>query len=205
MPNVKVNSRNRMIAVGRKVHPIFRLIFIVLVLLFQCLVNFGQRPSSTPPPPPKPGPVDGQARPSDERPLSTFEEELRAKREIKLAEKEHNENLNRAREIAKIGKELREGLKGKSSLDRVSLKKIERLEKLKKKVRGEAGGDDEDLEIANRPTDISSAASQIAEASDSLSKNVLNTPRQVVSASVIGNANVLLELIKMLRGFDRRP
>jgi hypothetical protein len=37
-----------------------------------------------------------------------------------------------------------------------------------------------------------------------LSKTVQNTPRQVVNASVIGNANVLLELIKLLRAFDPR-
>jgi hypothetical protein len=34
------------------------------------------------------------------------------------------------------------------------LKKIERLEKLTKKVRGEAGGEDEDMTIDNPPTDL---------------------------------------------------
>ena len=188
-----------------KVHPIFKLIFIVLSLLFQSALVVAQRPSSTPPPlPPPPRPTDGQARPSEDRPLSTFEEELKAKREIKLAEKDHEENLKRAREIAQLGKDLNESLKNKTSIDRVALKKIERLEKLTKKIRGEAGGEDEEVEIINRPTDISSAATQICEASESFSKNVLDTPRQVVSATVIGNANVLLELIKLLRGFDRR-
>jgi hypothetical protein len=79
------------------------------------------------------------------------------------------------------------------------------LEKLTKKIRGEAGGEDEEVTIVNRPTDIPSALCQIAEASETLSKNVQNTPRQVVSASVIGNANVLLELIKLLRSFARQP
>lgn len=194
-----------MTAVPRKAHPTFRLFLIVLVLLFQYSIVSAQRPSATPPIPPPPKPVDGQVRPSDERPLSTFEEEMRAKREIKLAEKEHEENLSRAREIAQIGKELNESLKSKSSLDRFSLKKLERLEKLTKKVRGEAGGEEEEIEIVNRPSDIPSAVSQIAEASELLSKNVINTPRQVVSATVIGNANVLLELIKLLRGFNHRP
>lgn len=194
-----------MTAVLAKAHPILKLILIVLVLVFQSVVVFGQRPSSTPPIPPPPRPTDGQARPSDDRPLSTFEEEIRAKREIKLAEKEHEENLSRAREIAELGKQLNDGLKGKTSIDRVSLKKIERLEKLTKKIRGEAGGEDEELQIVDRPTDVSSAAIQIAKTSESLSKDVLDTPRQVVSASVIGNANVLLELIKLIRGFDRKP
>ena len=142
----------------------------------------------------------------DTAPLTTFEEEMRAKHAIKLAEKEHKENLERAHEIGQIGKEVREILKGKTTLDRNSLKKIERLEKLTKKIRGEAGGEEEEVDIIDRPADISSAAAKIAETSEALSKNVQNTPRQVVSASVIGEANVLLELIKMLRAFDpRRP
>src|SRR5215204_4564080 len=181
--------------------------FILIVLLLWCSgTAFAQIPSTprpTPPIPPPPRPTDGTAKPpgSDDRPLTTFEEEMRAKRAIKLAEKDHEENLRRADEIAQIGKELQESLKNKSTLDRNALKKIERLEKLTKKIRGEAGGEEEEVDIINRPSDIPSAVTQIADASDSLSRNVQNTPRQVVSASVIGNANVLLELIKLLRAF----
>jgi len=137
--------------------------------------------------------------------LTTFEEELKAKRAIKLAEKDHEENLNRARELAQLGKELCESLKNKASVDRASLKKLERLEKLTKKIRGEAGGEDEEVNIVDRPSDMPSAIAQIAEVSEALSKNVQETPRQVVSASVIGNANVLLELIRMLREFAGLP
>jgi hypothetical protein len=160
-------------------------------------------PRSTPAPPP----VDGAARSpnQDERPLTTFEEEIRMKRAIKMAEKDHQENLARAKEIAQLGKELKENLHGQSAIDRDALKKVERLEKLTKKIRGEAGGEDEEVEIVNRPSDLSAAASQVAEAAESLSKDVQNTPRQVVSASVISNANVLLELIRILRGFVRQP
>ena len=157
------------------------------------------RPSPTPPP----RPVDGTFRNPNDTPLTTFEEEIRAKREIKMAEKDHQENLDRAREIGQIGKYLKESFQGKSTtLDRDCFKKIERLEKLTKKVRSEAGGEDEEVNIS-RPTDLSSAIAQIAEASETLSKDVQNTPRRVVSASVISNANVLLELIKIARTIAR--
>ena len=144
-------------------------------------------------------------RNDNEVPLSSMEEEMNAKRAIKIAEKEHQENLDRAREIGQLGKELRDSLKDKTSIERECLKKVDRLEKLTRKVRGEAGGDDEEVSITKRPTDIASATKQIAEVSESLSKDVQNTPRQVVSVSVIGRANVLLELIKMLRAFARQP
>lgn len=183
-------------AVPNKAQTLVTLIFVFLAPVIIQAQSPGQRPSPTPPP----RPIE-EMKDKDERPLTTFEEEIRAKRAIKLAEKDHQENLNRAREIGQIGKELQETFKNKSTLDRTTLKKVERLEKLTKKIRGEAGGGDEEVTIINRPSDIPSAVNQIAETADLLSKDVRDTPRQVVSASVIANANVLLELIKVLRGF----
>ena len=173
-------------------------------IFFSVAVAFGQSSSpKTSSPSVIPGEGGKKNSDDDQTPLTTFEEELRAKRAIKMAEKEHQENLNRANEIQQIGKELKESLQGKSTLDRDCLKKVERLEKLTKKVRGEAGGDDEDITIVNPPADLSTAGTRIAETAESLSKEVKDTPRQVVSASVISNANVLLELIKLARTFGR--
>ncbi|HEX6729876.1 MAG TPA: hypothetical protein VF074_07685 [Pyrinomonadaceae bacterium] len=148
--------------------------------------------------------ADKSAPQEDGPPLTTFEEEMRAKRAIKLAEKEHQQNLERAREISQLAKEL-QGLKAKSALDRENLKRVDRLEKLTKKIRGEAGGEADEVQIVNRPADIGAAVTQIAEITESLSKCVQNTPRQVVSASVIDSANVLLELIRILRTFAPKP
>lgn len=199
MPIVKVNSQNRMKEVSSRVRVVSILIFVIL---FGGSVAVAQIPaSSRPAPTPPPRPVDGIMQRNDDRPLTTFEEELRAKRAIQMAEKEHEDNLKRAREIKQIGEELRDTLKDKSIIDRDSLKKVERLEKLTKKVRSEAGGEDEDVTIDNKPSDLCGAVTKIAEASKELSENVHDTPRQVVSALVIGKANVLLELLKMVRGF----
>jgi len=176
---------------------------LIFVVLFGGSVAVAQIPASSRPAPTPPPlrPIDGIVQRPDDRPLTTFEEELRAKRAILMAEKEHEDNLKRAREIKQIGLELRDTLKDKSIIDRNALKKVERLEKLTKKVRSEAGGEDEEVTIENKPSDLCSAVTKIAEASDELSKNIHDTPRQVVSASVIGQANVLLELLKMVRTF----
>lgn len=136
--------------------------------------------------------------------MGSFEDEIRAKRAIKLAEKDHKENLERARELSDTAKWLQGVLKDKTTIDRPASKKLERLEKLTKKIRSEAGGEDEEVKIVDRPADITSAINQIAESANALCKEVQDTPRQVVSASVIGKANVLLELIKLLRAFDPR-
>jgi len=139
--------------------------------------------------------------PEDNTPLTTFEEEIRAKRMIKLAEKEHEDNLKRAREISQIGQDLKAGLNNTTAAVKPDPKKVDRLEKLTKKIRGEAGGEDDDVQIIDAPADIPAAVNQIADAADKLSKDVQKTPRQVVSAAVIDRANTLLQLVKILRGF----
>lgn len=180
----------------------FILFACALLVCSASLAAAQNQPPVTPRPPRPQSPL-----PSDrDRPsLGSFEEEIRAKRAIKLAEKDHKENLDRARQILDLAKDLQTNLKDKTTIDRDSLKKLERLEKLTKKIRNEAGGEDEEVKIVDRPANITGAANQIAATAESLSKNVHDTPRQVVSASMITTANVLLELIKLLRGFDPRP
>ena len=198
MPIVKVNSESRMRKVLAATFTLVMLMFCVSVALSQ--VKNPPPPQPTPTPPLRP--LDGPSKNPDDTPLTTFEEEIRAKREIKIAQKDYQENLNRAKEIGDIGQQLKD-LKDNSTLDRDCVKKIDRLEKLTKKVRSEAGGDDEEISLTPRPTDLASAIKQISEQSEHLSKEVQNTPRRVVSASVISNANVLLELIRLARGFVR--
>ena len=57
--------------------------------------------------------------------------------------------------------------------------------------------------MLNNALPLFAALTEIAEAADALSKDVEKTPRRVVSASVICNANLLLELIRVARTFAR--
>src|SRR5215213_11570955 len=92
-----------------RAHTLITLIFAVGAFLFYAGGSFAQVPPQRPAPTPHPTPVDGAIKsPDSDSPLTTFEEEMRAKRAIKLAEKDHQENLNRAHEIAEIGKGLQE-------------------------------------------------------------------------------------------------
>jgi hypothetical protein len=189
-------------------------LFVVLSVLFICYsdVALAQSNSQNPPPsnparlpihstdPLKP---DKSSPDDDGPPLTTFEEEMRAKRAIREAEKEHQQNLDRAEEISQLAKDLQQRFKTTNSLDREGLKRLDRIEKLTKKIRGEAGGEEDEVQIVNRPTDKGAAIAQIAETAESLSKSVQNTPRQVISACVIDGANLLLELIGILRTFTQ--
>ena len=192
--------------IGKREHaPQSTVLLLSGVLLLSCSAIVAQTGSKPPPPshPANPTSADKGSADDDDTPLTTYEEEIRAKRLIKIAEKEHQDNVNRAREISELVKQLQEALKTRNALDREDSKKLERIEKLTRKIRGEAGGGDDEVKLENRPIDLASTLTRAAQVSESLSKNVQNTPRQVISAAVIDNANVLLELIRIMRTFSR--
>lgn len=149
--------------------------------------------------PAPPSAVPGNADDDDPRGRSSLEEELRAKREISAAEKAHKTNLNRARDLASISTSLYEAYKTKNTLDRDDWKKLEKAEKLTKSIREAAGGSDDRIELATRPADIDAALCRVTDLAASLKTKVEQTPKHVVSAAVIDEANVLLELIRLVR------
>jgi hypothetical protein len=134
----------------------------------------------------------------------TPEAEMKARRDIKFLEKERRENLERAREAAQLGSEIRESYLKNQALSRTEIKKLERLEKLTRRIREEAGGSDSDVVIENPPRQLEAAVGRMAEISEEVRKGVEKTPRQVVSASVIEHTNELLEIIRFARAFVRQ-
>jgi len=132
-------------------------------------------------------------------PFMAIEEEMRAKRAIKLAEKEYQENLDRARDLSQLGASIVASFKQKNELDREDVRKLEKVEKLAKRVRHAAGGFEDDVEMEKPPRDLASALDMLGELSKSLKEKVEKTPKHVISAAVIDEANVLLELIRIVR------
>ena len=145
-----------------------------------------------------------KSAPGDEQAPSSLSEELRVKRAIKEAEKEYKQHRERAKELCDLGKELDESFHKKQAIDHDDSKKLERIEKLTKRIRDAAGGSDGDTSIEDTPTDLSVAIGRVAKMSASISEQIYKTPRQVVSATVIANANVLLELIRVIRRLTRQ-
>jgi hypothetical protein len=142
--------------------------------------------------------------PGDSQAHDSMAEEVRAKRAIQYAEKQYKQHLDRAKELSDLGKELDASFQRKNSLDDEDCKKLERLEKLTKRIRDEAGGSDDQAKIDNLPANLASAVNRVAKISESLREKIRKTPRQVVSTTVIADANVLLELIQMVRQFTRQ-
>lgn len=131
--------------------------------------------------------------------IGTPEQEMMARNEIKAAEKERQENLGRAREAAQLGAELRDSFATNKTVSRQDMKKLDRLERLARRIRSEAGGSDDDSGLDNIPRQMENAFERLAETAGEMSKGVEKTPRQVVSAGVIEHANQVIELIQYIR------
>lgn len=134
----------------------------------------------------------------------SMEEEMRAKRAIKIAEKEYQQNVDRARDLSELGASVNASFKQKTYLGKDELKKLEKAEKLARAIRNAAGGSD-DNEMEQPPKDLPCALSMFADVAESLKKNVEKTPKHVISTTVIDEANVLLELAHIVRALIPNP
>jgi hypothetical protein len=126
-------------------------------------------------------------------------QEMHAKLALRVAEKEYQKNVERARDLSVLGESVNTSFKQKTYLGGDDLKKLEKAEKLAKAIRSAAGGSEDDNQIEKPPKDLACALSMFAEVAESLKKNVEKTPKHVVSAAVIDEANVLLELTRIVR------
>ena len=149
----------------------------------------------------KPISLDPDKTSADEvgKPFAAMEEEMRAKRAIQVAEKEYQENLERARDLSFLGTSIVSSFKQKNALDREDVKKLDKVEKLAKGIRRSAGGSEDEVDLEKPPRDLPSAMEMFEEVSKSLKEKVEKTPKHVISATVIDEANVLLELIRIVR------
>jgi hypothetical protein len=174
-----------------------RTIFFLALLIF-CIASVQAQTTHTN------TPIDNMSADKsspDSRPgsVGSPEEEMMARRAIKYAEKERQENLSRAREAAQLGTELHNSFLKNKALSRDDFKKLERLEKVTRKIRSQAGGSDDDEELKDAPQKLDTAMARIAEVSEAVHKGVEDTPRQVVSTELIERTNELLEIIRHIR------
>jgi hypothetical protein len=169
------------------------LLFFALLLApvsFVVAQENGQHPT----PPIVPGRDDD--KPS---PFTPIDEELKAKRAIKFADKEYQENLDRARDLQTLSTAIATAYKEKNHLGPDDIKKLEKIERLAKGIRNAAGGSEDDSKMEKPPTDLSSAVKMLDDLGQSLKTRVEKTPKHVISAAVIDQANVLLEVVRLVR------
>jgi hypothetical protein len=175
-----------------------------IIILFVCCPALSTAQTVPPINPAPPVLPDNKDRPTGDTP-SGIEEDMRARRALKFAEKEYQQNVSRARDLSVLGEAMNSSYKQNNSLGREDIKKLEKAEKLAKAIRNAAGGSESDNEIEQPPRDLTCALSMFAEVSASLKTNVEKTPKHVVSTTVIDEANVILELTRIVRSLIPNP
>ena len=180
-----------------------RIVMIASVTLFLATVTQAQssRPNGVPSPDPTsttPAKTD-----SSDTNFGSPENEMRGKLLLKEEKKQYDENVARAREVSQLGSQVQESFAAKKLFNSDDGKKLERLEKLTRKIRNEAGGSESDAEVKDIPGELEAAVKRLADVAGKLYKLVEKTPRHVVSAAVIDQANKLIGLVQRLRNAGR--
>ena len=180
-----------------------RIVMIASVVLFLATATHAQssRPNGAPLPDPTPA-TPGKTDSSDTN-FGSPENEMRGKLLLKAEKKQYDENVARAREVSQLGSQVQESFAAKKLFGSADGKKLERLEKLTRRIRNEAGGSESDAEVKDIPGEIETAVKRLADVAGELYKLVEKTPRHVISAAVIDQANKLIGLVQRLRNSNR--
>lgn len=139
--------------------------------------------------------------PQSPRGFGSPTEEMLHRAEIRREEEMHKEMVERADEAVQIGDELLTSFKKNNSLTRDDVKRLEKLEKLARKIRGGAGGSDDEEELSDPPGQIEPAVTRLAKLTGDLKESVAKTSRLVISGNVIRRSNEMIELIRLIRTF----
>ncbi len=174
----------------------FRTILIILAVASFCGVGHSQFNVDN-----RTSIFDGPEK--DERPKNIKEKLIQM--QIEKDKKDHDEMVARGEEAVKLSTELETSYVEKGTLTDKDIAKLDRVEKLVKKIRDELGGDDDD-EVANSESIQPGSTGFIAAAIDSLKlrtssllDELKKTTRFTISAAAITTSNSLLRITKFLR------
>lgn len=172
------------------------------ILLFILIALTGAVVVSAQPTFPDASTSNGRPKPQEEMPKGI--KETLFKRKLEQEKKEFAELLERGEEAAKISEEIKLSFEKNNNLTGEDQKKLERLEKLVKKIRDDLGGEDEDNQELEkeRPKDLVNALISVQENASNLLSALKKTSRLTISAVAIESSNAVLKLVRFIR-FNR--
>lgn len=128
--------------------------------------------------------------------------ETLAKGRIDREKKDYAELLERGKEAVKLSDELEKSFSQNNQLSGEDRKKLDRLEKVVKKIREGIGGKDDDeemIEAADRPSTILNALKTLQTNTVKLVDELQKTSRYSVSVIAVESSNLLLKVVRLLR------
>ncbi len=127
--------------------------------------------------------------------------ETLAKQRIEREKKEYDELLKRTEEAVKLSEEIESSFDVAGSVSTEDLKRLEKLEKLVKKIRSDLGGNDDEDKNAEEeaPATRESAFKSLQSAAGKLLDEIKKSTRYSISAVAIQSSNALLKVLKFIR------
>ena len=122
------------------------------------------------------------------------------KLEFERMRKDFEEMLENGEQAVKLTEEVEYSFNKNNKLTSNEIQKLEKIEKLLKKIRKELGGDDDDGEVKiEKPITIKSAISTLKETSANLYAELKKTSRYTISAVAIQSSNKLIDIVRYIR------
>ena len=129
--------------------------------------------------------------------------ETLAKQRIAREKKEYDDLLQRSEETVKLSNELEKSFVNSKQLSSDDTKKLDRLEKLLKKIRselgGDSGGEDDETVIKETPSTLVGAFQTLQSNASQLFDEIKKQTRYSVSVISIQTSNALLRIVKFIR------
>jgi hypothetical protein len=132
----------------------------------------------------------------ERKPIFTIEETL-SRNKIAIAEKDHREMRNAASELNMLAKSLLRTVQGQCLLSNEDEKKLEKIEKLAKKVRSEQGGSGNNL--VEKPENLIAALERLQKAAQKIEIESRSLNRHAVSIVLVEQVNEVLGLTKEIK------
>lgn len=165
-----------------------KLPIIIVLLLAGALAAFGQIDAASP-----------NGRPVKEEIPQNIQETL-AKQRIEREKKDFDELLRKSEEAVKLSGELEKSFADSNRISADDQKKLERLEKLVKKIRDDLGADDDEEEKTDQsPSTLRNAFQTLQSGAADLLQEIKKSTRYSVSVIAVQTSNTLLKLVKFIR------
>ena len=139
----------------------------------------------------------GGQPPESELPQSI--KESLEKQKIEKAKEDHIELVERGQEALKLSEQLTVSYDNNKKFSKSDFEKLDKLEKILKKIRKELGGDEEDAETEVSPSNMGDAVKILRDNTVNLFDALQKTTRYSISAVAIESSNTVLKLVRFMR------
>jgi membrane-associated HD superfamily phosphohydrolase len=122
-----------------------------------------------------------------------------AKMQMKEEEENYKELIKRGEEAAQLSEEISKSYEEHKKLSSDDQKKLEKLEKVVKRIRRDLGAENDDKEEEDKPSSVSYTLNTIKEKTSNLLAELKKASRYSISVVAVESSNRVFKLVRFLR------